>query len=49
MAMDSAASTLITIQINLAGGTLARHVHEHPSHRQVLNDLLRFEVMYVNR
>ncbi|KAH7908513.1 acyl-CoA dehydrogenase NM domain-like protein [Hygrophoropsis aurantiaca] len=42
--LDFAATTLLTIQLNLAAGTVATYVREQPHLRTVLDDLLRFDV-----
>ncbi|KAL0954058.1 hypothetical protein HGRIS_005209 [Hohenbuehelia grisea] len=42
--LDGAATTLLTIQANLAAGTLAAHVDDQPCHRGLLEQMLRFEV-----
>ncbi|KDQ27580.1 hypothetical protein PLEOSDRAFT_1076702 [Pleurotus ostreatus PC15] len=42
--LDGAATTLMTIQLNLAAGTIARYVDEQPHHRHLLQSMLRFDV-----
>lgn len=42
--LDSAATTLLTIQINLAAGTLASYVDEQPHHRDLLRKMCLFEI-----
>ncbi|KAF4567435.1 hypothetical protein EYR40_006439 [Pleurotus pulmonarius] len=42
--LDGAATTLMTIQLNLAAGTIARYVDEQPHHRDLLQRMLRFDV-----
>lgn len=49
MTMDSAAGTLVTIQVNLVAGTLVKHVHESPSRLKILQDILQFKVLYVTQ
>ncbi|KAJ7649473.1 hypothetical protein DFH06DRAFT_1193252 [Mycena polygramma] len=45
MAMDTGAGTLVTIQINLAAGTLVKHVRDHPTIAQLVDDVLTFRVL----
>ncbi|KAF9501730.1 acyl-CoA dehydrogenase NM domain-like protein [Pleurotus eryngii] len=42
--LDGAATTLMTIQLNLAAGTIARNVDEQPHHLDLLQKMLRFDV-----
>lgn len=42
-AMDGAAATLGTIQINLCGGTIAKYVNQQPYLEATLQGILRFE------
>lgn len=46
--MDGAAGTLVTIQYNLCGGTLATFAASQPELREPLQKVLRFEVSYVS-
>ncbi|KAJ6190445.1 hypothetical protein N7519_000466 [Penicillium mononematosum] len=43
-ALDCAAYTLMTIQINLAAGTLAPFAEKQPQYRKLLNRMLDFEI-----
>ncbi|KAJ5244032.1 hypothetical protein N7489_004128 [Penicillium chrysogenum] len=43
-ALDCAAFTLMTIQINLAGGTLAPFAGKHPQYRKLLDQILNFDI-----
>ncbi|PHH77652.1 hypothetical protein CDD80_382 [Ophiocordyceps camponoti-rufipedis] len=43
-AFDNAAISLLTIQLNLAAGTLARYVDSQPEHDLLLDRILRFDV-----
>ncbi|KAJ6613726.1 acyl-CoA dehydrogenase NM domain-like protein [Mycena sp. CBHHK59/15] len=45
MAMDTGAGTLVTIQINLAAGTLVKYLKEHSPIRRVMDDILAFNVL----
>lgn len=45
--LDGAAATLLTIQINLAAGTLASYADDQPHHRDLLRKMCLFEVSYV--
>ena len=45
MAVDVAASTLVTIQVNLVAGTLATYVRQQESLVPLLRQLLKFEVL----
>jgi hypothetical protein len=47
MAMDTGAGTLVTIQINLAAGTLVEYLDDHPSIRTLVDEILAFNVLYV--
>ncbi|KAJ5383076.1 Acyl-CoA dehydrogenase/oxidase [Penicillium concentricum] len=42
--VDCAAFTLMTIQINLAAGTLAPFAEKQPQYRELLNQMLNFEI-----
>lgn len=42
---DTAASTLLTIQYNLAAGTLAKYEVERPNYSDLLNRILRYKMM----
>ncbi|KAL0945547.1 hypothetical protein HGRIS_014708 [Hohenbuehelia grisea] len=42
--LDPAATSLLTIQLNLSAGTLAAYVDDQPNHRPLLQCMLRFEV-----
>ncbi|OQE16550.1 hypothetical protein PENFLA_c027G06212 [Penicillium flavigenum] len=42
--LDCAAYTLMTIQINLAGGTLAPFAGKHPQYRKLLDQILNFDI-----
>ncbi|KAL0945546.1 hypothetical protein HGRIS_014707 [Hohenbuehelia grisea] len=44
MCLDPAATTLLTIQLNLFAGSLVAHIDGQPSHRSLLERALRFEV-----
>ncbi|KAK7024974.1 acyl-CoA dehydrogenase NM domain-like protein [Favolaschia claudopus] len=46
MAMDTGAGTLVTIQINLAAGTLVKHLKQ-PTIKRLVDDILSFRVMWV--
>ncbi|KAF9457437.1 hypothetical protein BDZ94DRAFT_1292410 [Collybia nuda] len=41
---DGAATTLLTIQLNLVAGTIATYVHDRPDLSPLLEQLIRFEV-----
>ncbi|CAI7635104.1 unnamed protein product [Penicillium palitans] len=43
-ALVCAAFTLMTIQINLAGGTLARFAGKHAQYRNLLDQILNFDI-----
>ncbi|KAJ7437590.1 acyl-CoA dehydrogenase NM domain-like protein [Mycena galericulata] len=45
MAMDTGAGTLVTIQINLAAGTLVKYAQDHLTLKSVLNEILAFNVL----
>lgn len=45
IASDGAATTLLTIQLNLVAGTLARFVSEREDLLPTLGDLLQYKVM----
>ncbi|KAJ7453159.1 hypothetical protein FB451DRAFT_1281868 [Mycena latifolia] len=45
MAMDTGAGTLVTIQINLAAGTLVKHARDHPAIAKLVDDVLAFRVL----
>jgi len=45
MAMDTGAGTLVTIQINLAAGTLVKYLKDHPTIRPLMDDILAFNVL----
>ncbi|KAJ6550613.1 hypothetical protein DFH09DRAFT_1366654 [Mycena vulgaris] len=45
MAMDTGAGTLVTIQINLAAGTLVKHAIDSPETSKLLDDVLAFRVL----
>lgn len=46
-ATDVATFTLITIQINLAAGTLAPFAENQPQYRKLLDQMLKFEISLV--
>lgn len=43
--LDGAATTLLTIQYNLVAGTLARYIAHRDDIKQLLTDVLTFNVM----
>jgi acyl-CoA oxidase len=45
MVMDAAAATLCTIQYNLSAGTLIRYATRRTDFDQIIEKILRFEVM----
>ena len=45
--LDGAATTLLSIQYNLAAGTLAPFALKRPELRPLLEKILRFDVSYV--
>ncbi|KAJ7747812.1 acyl-CoA dehydrogenase/oxidase [Mycena metata] len=45
MAMDTGAGTLVTIQLNLAAGTLVKYIKDHPAIAQTMDDILAFRVL----
>ncbi|KAJ7235190.1 hypothetical protein C8J57DRAFT_1530882 [Mycena rebaudengoi] len=45
MAMDTAAGTFITIQLNLVAGTLVRYLKDSPSLNALMNDILAFDIL----
>lgn len=45
-AMDTAAGTLLSIQVNLIAGTLAKYARSNHSLRPLLQDVLQYKVMY---
>lgn len=46
-AADVATFTLMTIQINLAAGTLAPFAESQPQYRKLLDQMLKFEISLV--
>jgi acyl-CoA oxidase len=46
MVMDAAAATLCTIQYNLSAGTLIRYATRRTDFDQIIEKILRFEVMW---
>jgi acyl-CoA oxidase len=48
VATDGAATTLLTIQFNLAAGTLAPYALERPELMPLLKKILNFDVKYAN-
>jgi hypothetical protein len=46
MAMDTGAGTLVTIQLNLAAGTLVKYLKQ-PSIKPLVDDILAFNVLCV--
>ena len=45
MAIDCAASSLASIQLNLSAGTLTTYLGEQPSLAPLIRSLLRFDVL----
>ncbi|KAJ7239264.1 acyl-CoA dehydrogenase NM domain-like protein [Mycena rebaudengoi] len=45
MAMDTAAGTFVTIQLNLVAGTLVKYLKDSPSLNALMNDILAFDVL----
>ncbi|KAJ6550950.1 hypothetical protein DFH09DRAFT_823201, partial [Mycena vulgaris] len=45
LAMDTAAGTLVTIQINLVVGTLIKYLRDDPSLSALMDDILAFNVL----
>lgn len=45
--LDGGAFTLLTIQYNLAGGTLAPFAEKRPELRPLMNRIMKFDVSYV--
>lgn len=48
MALDGAAMTLTTIQVNLTAGTISRHAVHRPELVPLVEDLLAFRKQYVS-
>jgi hypothetical protein len=48
MAMDTGAATLITIQMNLVAGTLAKYIKTNPFLENLMGDILAFRVVWVS-
>jgi hypothetical protein len=46
MAMDTGAGTLVTIQVNLAAGTLVKYLKQ-PTIKRLVDDILAFNVLCV--
>jgi hypothetical protein len=47
MLMDGGAATFATIQVNLAAGTLSMYLDAQPYLRPQIEEILRFDVLYV--
>lgn len=45
--LDGAATTLLTIQLNLVAGTIAAYAHDRPDLSLLLEKLLRFDIWSV--
>lgn len=49
MAMDGGAMTLVTIQVNLIAGTIARYAVNRPELLPLVDDLLQYRSQYVDK
>ena len=47
--LDGGSATLLTIQYNLMGGTLAPFAQKRPELRSIMDKVMEFEVSYVKR